>query len=113
MKLPHVSRAVVSEEKITRYLLNRAHPVGRSKAEFFLKHGFSPETWNQLAAAFKRHAEENEAALSETTTYGTRFVVDGLLPTPSGSHLRVRCVWFINSGEDFPRFVTAHPLPKK
>jgi hypothetical protein len=37
MKLPYVEMAEVPEEKITRYLLNAAHPAGGSKAVFFLR----------------------------------------------------------------------------
>jgi hypothetical protein len=32
MKLPNADLAVVSERKVTLYLLNPAHPVGGSKA---------------------------------------------------------------------------------
>ena len=55
---------------------------------------------------------DNEVALSEETKYGMRFVVDGPLVTPTGDVLKVRASWFINPGDDVPRFVTAHPLPK-
>jgi hypothetical protein len=41
MKLPNCELATLSEQKITRYLLNPAHPAGGSKASFFLRFGFS------------------------------------------------------------------------
>ncbi|MFM8807825.1 MAG: DUF6883 domain-containing protein [Chthoniobacterales bacterium] len=44
--------------------------------------------------------------------HGTSYAVDGPLSAPDGSRLQVRSVWFIDSGGDTPRFVTAHPLPK-
>ena len=34
MKLPNAESAIVSEQKITCYLLNPAHPAGGSKALF-------------------------------------------------------------------------------
>ncbi len=41
VKLPHAKLAVVPERKITRYLLNPAHPAGGSKAALFLRFGFT------------------------------------------------------------------------
>ena len=101
------------EEKITRYLLNPAHPAGGSKAVFFLRFGFTPEAWRQLAEALLRHARENEVVESEETRHGRRYAVDGPLAAPSGAVLNVRSAWYINPGSEVPRFVTAHPLPKR
>ena len=44
MKLPNAQSATVREAKITRYLLNPAHPVGGRKAAFFLRFGFTSPT---------------------------------------------------------------------
>jgi hypothetical protein len=46
------------------------------------------------------------------TQYGVNYVVDGSLATPIGITVNVRTVWIIEAGEEEPRFVTAHPLPK-
>ena len=101
------------EEKITRYLLNPAHPAGGSKAVFFLRFGFTTEAWRLLATALIRHARDNEAAESEATRNGIRYVVDGPLVAPGGAVLNVRNAWFIDPGIEVPRFVTEHPLPKR
>jgi len=60
MKLPNCELATVPEEKITRYLLNPAHPAGGSKAVFFLRFGFKIEEWRLLAEALLRHARESK-----------------------------------------------------
>jgi len=112
MKLPNAERATVPEEKIVRYLLNPAHPIGGSKAAFFLRHGFSVLDRAQFASELRRHALENEVSETEQSRHGTRFVVDGPLPAPDGTILNVRAAWYINPGAVTPRFVTAHPLPK-
>ena len=111
-KLPNAERATVPEAKITLYLLNPGHHAGGSKAAFFLRFGFTVELWQQFGWALRRHAMDNEVALSEETKYGMRFVVDGPLVAATGDVLNVRASWFINPGADVPRFVTAHPLPK-
>ena len=43
---------------------------------------------------------------------GTRYVLDGPLTAPDGTTLNVRTAWYTDPGNDIPRFVTAHPLPK-
>lgn len=113
MKLPSVESAIVPEEKITQYLLNRAHPAGGSKAVFFLGFGFKTEEWQLLGEALLRHARDNEVVESEETRYGIRYAIDGPLVAPDGGVLNVRTAWYIDIGSTVPRFVTADPLPKK
>lgn len=112
MKLPNCNLASVPERKITRYLLNPAHPAGGSKAAFFLRFGFKVTQWRHLAALLLKHACENQVTEEEEICYGTRYVVDGPLLAPDGNDLNIRSVWFIDHGTELPRFVTAHPLPK-
>lgn len=112
MKLPRAESAIVPEQKVTHYLLNPAHPVGGSKAVFFLSFGYASADWARFAEALRRLACEHDVAATELTPHGTRYVVDGRLPTPSGRDLNVRTAWFIDVGSEVPRFITAHPLPK-
>ncbi len=112
MKLPNAEQAIVPERKVTLYLLNPAHPVGGSKAAFFLCFGFTAGEWQVLAATLQRHARENEVVETEETPHGIRYAVDGPMKAPGGTSLNVRSAWFMDPGSDAPRFVTAHPLPK-
>jgi len=90
MKLPNNQSATVPERKVTHYLLNPAHPVGGSKASFFLSFGFTVTDWKLLADALVAHARENDVVESEQTPYGTRHVVDGPLTAPDGRRLNIR-----------------------
>jgi hypothetical protein len=112
IKLPNFSSAVVPKRKVTRYLLNQAHPAGGSKAAFFLRFGFLVPHWKVFADLLLQHASQNAVAAKETTQYGMRYVVDGPLVAPDGTCLNIRCVWFIDNGMKSPRFVTAYSLPK-
>jgi len=112
MKLPNADKATLPEQKITRYLLNPAHPAGGSKAAFFLRFGFTVAEWRRLAEALLRHARENDVVATEQTPHGIRYVVDGLLTAPDGTRLNIRSAWYMNPDGDAPRFVSAHPLPK-
>lgn len=110
MKLPNLGAAVVPEGKVTGYLLSTTHRDGRHKAAFFLGFGFVAAEWRLLAAALLRHASEHEVARAESTPFGTRYVVEGTIGTPSGRMPSIRSVWFVGSDEERPRFVTAYPL---
>lgn len=108
--LPHAEQAVVAESKIVGYLLSTGHPIGRAKAAFFLRFGFRPEAWQVLEAALISHARANPVAGSEETAFGTKYLIDGPLLAPDGRSPTVRAVWFVEAGEEQPRFVTAYPL---
>jgi hypothetical protein len=103
-------KAEVPEEKITRYLLDVNHDEGRGKALFFLHVGLSVEQWDELAQALIRHAQEHEVVKEETTRFGTRYVVEGDLQTPSGRIVQIRSAWFISLNDSSPRLVTAYPM---
>lgn len=112
MKLPHAESATVPERKVTHYLLNPAHPAGGSKADFFLKHGFTVAEWQKLAGALLQIARDNVVVETGITPHGRRYVVDGRLDAPDGASLNVRTAWYIDTAGGTPRFVTAHPMPK-
>lgn len=112
MKLPNHARAVVSPKKITDYLLSFTHEDGKSKAEFFTRFGFRAEEWEQLANALVNHATENEVAATERSAFGTRFIIEGIIRTPDGRNPSIRAIWFIENGENSPRFVSAYPLKR-
>jgi hypothetical protein len=113
MKLPDVDKAEIPEAKVVRYLLSTTHRAGKSKASFFMEFGFDPERREELAKALKQHALDNEVALEERTTFGTRYVIDGRLKAPNGTWLNIRTAWFIDREGDAPRFITAHPLRRR
>lgn len=63
-----------------------------------------------LAAALNQHACENEVARIEHSPFGQRYVVEGPIFAPDGRTPTIRAIWFIETGEEIPRFVTAYPL---
>lgn len=113
MKLPNVDAAEVPGAKIASYLLNVEHRDGRGKALFFLEFGFSQERWQLLADALRQHSRSHEVSVTEQTEFGTKYTIDGELDTPTGATPNVRVVWFVESGDNEPRLVTAHPLSRR
>jgi hypothetical protein len=110
MKLANIDQADVPQAKITGYLLSTTHRDGKHKAAFFLGFGFQPEDWQQLAKALRNHAQEHDFVKEEPSPFGRRYVVEGTMPAPYGRAPKVRKVWFIDTGQEIPRFVTAYPL---
>jgi len=47
---------------------------------------------------------------SASSDHGTKYVVDGLITTPSGDQVKLRTVWIVDEGQNNPRFVTAYPM---
>ena len=113
MKLPRHDEAIVPQAKIVAYLLNLAHPVGRSKAVFFLKFGFTLEAWDTMAKALLQHAGEHDVTKVENNEEGKRYVIEGVLHTPDRRDPFVRSVWFVEKNEKRPQFVTAYPVKKR
>ena len=113
MQLPSATEAEVPKAKIVLYLLNPNHRSGKSKAHFFFAHGFTTGRWEKLTDALRRHALENEVSRQINSPLGIRFVIEGSMSMPDETVARIRSIWFIESGERIPRFVTAYPLRRK
>jgi hypothetical protein len=109
MKLPNHEKAFVPPEKLTAYLLSESHAVGRSKARFFRMHGFTDDNVALLEQGLINIAQENEIEEEEASPYGTKYLVRGILETPSGSFVSIQTVWIIEHGAEHPRFITAYP----
>jgi hypothetical protein len=113
MKVPNSSSAVVARAKVERYLLSATHPWGRHKAAFFLRFGFKQAKWAVLQASLLRHVAQHEVASVEQRPLGVSYTVVGELETPDGRLPLVRTVWFIDEGQEVPRFATAYPLQRR
>ena len=92
MKLPRHELALVPREKILDYLLSLTHSQGRHKAAFFASFGFSRENWESLAESLMRHVADHPVTKVETTPFGTRYVVEGIMEMADGRRPCVRSV---------------------
>ena len=110
MRLPNADAAKLDREKLTGYLLSWTHPIGRWKAKFFRSLGFSESNIAVLEQALREITRTEEVAAVAPTPHGVKYIIDGLLTTPLGSRVRVRTIWIVDAGEDYPRFVTAYPI---
>jgi hypothetical protein len=109
VKLPNVDRVQIPQAKAVEYLLSPTHPEGAGKAEFFAALGFRHEEWEMLAEALRQVARDFPVTKSMTSPHGQKYIIDGVLPTPSGRTPFVRTVWIVDAGTEMPRLVTAYP----
>lgn len=109
MGLPGIERAHIPPEKIRDYLLADFHPVGSAKAAVFRSLGYAREDWQRLETDIRALAASAVLIGTSVSPMGQKFVVSGTLTGPSGSSRRVRTVWIVLVGDDFPCFVTAFP----
>ena len=98
----------IPEHKIRKYLLNLCHPVGGSKAKFFLAGGFSDADWQMLDYALKCHPIDNAVESTQQNGFGAKFLVRCTVRTPDGRNPCILTVWMVD-GPGAARFVTALP----
>ena len=105
MKLPYRKHASVSKIKLQEYLLSDTHEVGKFKAKFFKKIGFSTTDITLLEQAFLQIANSEEVKEVIQTIYGEKYVIDGEI-----NLVMIRTVWIIEKEQKYPRFITAYPV---
>lgn len=106
-KLP--SERQIEKSKLFDYLL---HPVNsRGKLGLFSRYGYSQGNWEDLQASLLEHAHKHEVAQVVATNFGTKYIVSGVLNTPSGRQPLpiITAVWQKDTGEVGFRFITAYP----
>jgi hypothetical protein len=108
MKLPNPDSAFIAREKIDGYLLSNTHLVGRHKASFFRSLGYTQDEWQTLERDLRAFAAHDARPTIETL-YGKKYEVRGSITGPNGRTARIVTAWIVHSGEDYPRFITAHP----
>lgn len=107
--LPNRDNAFVTSAKVTSYLLSENHPTGHSKARFFRLMGFDEDSAPQLLKGLLKIARRDSVVETEDTEHGVKYVVEGVLETPTRRKIYIRTVWIIDTGQEAPRFVTAYP----
>lgn len=108
-ELPHRDKAYIPPRKVSAYLLSETHAVGKSKAKFFRRLGYNETTSEDLIQRLIGIAQTEPVIEIKLSPYGTKYVIDGTLQTPRGIVVKIRTVWIIETGDNVPRFVTAHP----
>ncbi len=108
-RLPKAEKAIIETEKLRGYILSSTHPVGRFKAAFFRRLGYSAENWEAFEWSLRDWILTQDAAEVEESRYGKKYIVEGPFAGPSGDTMQIVTVWVILKDEIVPRFITAYP----
>ena len=111
MRLPFADQAIVHHDKIVGYLLDPDHPHGGDKARFFSAMGFRRDAPNVLREALLGLAW-TAGAVALPHAFGTKYVLEGEVETPSGRRVWLRAVWMMDADRPPPRLVTAYPATR-
>lgn len=99
---------IISDQKLTDYLLSTTHMIGRTKAKFFRGLGYHAGNLD----LFKRHlaniALRGIIQEEMTTPYGKKLIVQDLIKTPNGKSAKIKTVWMVDQKRSL-HFVTAYP----
>ena len=89
MKLP--ANAAIAKEKIVQYLL--AKQPENDKSQFLAAAGYTIEQADRLADDLRKQILPLDAEFVETTEYGEKFRIRGVLTGPNGRSLSVSSIW--------------------
>lgn len=110
MRLPNSDKVIISREKLTDYVLSETHSTGKFKARFFRALGFNETNVFLFERALHTIANSEEIKDTSTSVYGTKYILDGKVNTPSGKTIKFRTIWIIEKGQISPRFITVYPV---
>jgi len=109
MKLPNSENALVPKDRLENYLLPEIHPIGRFKAVFFKNLGYDDGDTDVLAHGLSSIAQQEDVSDVQPSEFGTKYIIEGIIQTPSGATVAMRTVWIIEQDNPQPRLITAYP----
>lgn len=107
--LPNYGKAVISENKLSGYTLNKLHKTGKNKALAFEKAlGYNISNKDLLIQQVRDGLGRFPAKKREKTKYGQPFEVSMRLKGPNGKTAKVKTAWIVEEGEKNPRLVSIY-----
>lgn len=109
--LPSYERAVIPRGKLEGYALDPAHEDGQHKARLFKSIlEFEKADWQKLEKAILDELPYHEAVLSRVDKWGEFYSVSLPVVGRNGKTAVVQTIWKIETGTDFPSFVTPRKI---
>lgn len=111
-KLPNGDKAVIDLRKLTDYVLNPDHRLGRHKARVFVAAlGLTAEHAEVFQRMLAEAAATSLATLWRKDVHGAHYSIECAMEF-EGRRALVRSLWMIRAAEDYPRLVTAFVAKK-
>ncbi|TRW25964.1 hypothetical protein FMM05_07010 [Flavobacterium zepuense] len=109
MKIPNNNQSFVAESKITEYLLNEIHEIGKHKADFFKRFGFDLADIGTFKGSLIQHSIDRDIEKTKKSDFGTKYELKCEITTPDERNPCIVTVWIVEDGQDEPKLVTAYP----
>src|SRR5688500_16243394 len=109
MQLPNNFQTYIPSHKLSTYLLTDTHSMSEAKDTVFRALGFNETNVHSLEHGLLTLAHSAPVHEVVPSPHGVKYVIEGVLETPSGNAPRIRTVWILEIGERNPRFVIAYP----
>ncbi len=108
MLMPGGDKAVVDDAKLTGYILNPEHPLGRHHARLFRALlAIDRENAGQLKQDLLVAAKERDAQVGRASEFGQKYEIRFQARGPRGFYTVVS-VWIVPIKSDTPYLVTAY-----
>ncbi len=106
--LPNANQACIPREKLTDYVLNPMHPVGKHKAKvFFSVLNLTADDAEALEKVILRAVLHAEAKPTRFDEYGQRFEVEVTFER-NERNVVILTAWIIETGTDIPRLTSCY-----
>jgi hypothetical protein len=109
MKMPNNDQSIVTDKKITDYLLCETHAQGQHKANFFKRFGFTVTDIDTFRESLIQHSMNREIEQTKYSYFGVKYELKCIMQTPDGRNPCIITVWIIENGEESPKLITAYP----
>lgn len=107
--LPNFENAVIADEKIFGYALDKNHESGKNKALVFEKVlGYNQSNGRELIKAVREALPHVESVHGKVGAYGKKYTCVIPIKGPTGRWANVVTGWQIDTGTDFPRLTTIY-----
>eukprot|EP00388_Colpodella_angusta_P011795 GDKJ01030073.1.p1 GENE.GDKJ01030073.1~~GDKJ01030073.1.p1 ORF type:complete len:131 (-),score=17.33 GDKJ01030073.1:341-733(-) len=109
MKIPNNSQSFVANSKITEYLLSEIHEIGKHKADFFKRFGFTISNIDFFKGSLIQHSIERDIEKTTDSDFGIKYELKCEIKTPDERNPCIVTVWIVEKGQVDPKLVTAYP----
>jgi len=109
MKIPNNDQSFVADNKITDYLLNETHEIGKHKADFFKRFGFDLADIVTFKDSLILHTIDRDIEKTKISDFGIKYELKCEIRTPDERNPCIVTVWIVENGYDDPKLVTAYP----
>lgn len=107
--LPNVNNAIIPNEKLTAYALNKNHPTGKHKAIAFEKYlGYNIDNMEMLINEVRKNLKLTPAKLRAETQYGQPYEVRMKINGVNGKTAWIKTGWIIDKDSDVPRLTSIY-----